>query len=155
MLVFTTGRRPTSSQTYTSSFARFHEHLNMCATKKSSESLRRRSKKPTIDEDAGNKFNNKKSTVATSLMSEQKNIMKIATRQKLKHVTSDKQVGYQLSQGKQRNREVQNERATKATITINRIYTIRNIYTFEQREHLVMSAGTTQYVFGVEAGVER
>ena len=53
---------------------------------------------PTIDEDAGNKFNNKKSTVATQLMSEQKDMMKIATRQKLKHVTSDKQVGFQLSQ---------------------------------------------------------
>ena len=123
----------------------------MCATKKSSESLRRRSKKTTIDEDAGNKFNNKKSTVATSLMSEQTDTMKIATRQKLKHVTSETQVGCQLSQGKQRNREVQNERAAKATITISRIYTIRNIYTFEQREHLVMSAGTTQYVFGVKS----
>ena len=71
-------------------------------------------------EDVGNKFNDKKSTVATSLMSEQKNIVKIATRQKLKHVTSDKQVGCQLSQGKQRNREVQNERAAKATITTSR-----------------------------------
>ena len=71
-------------------------------------------------EDVGNKFNDKKSTVATSLMSEQTDIMKIATRQKLKHVTSDKQVGCQLSQGKQRNREVQNERAAKATITISR-----------------------------------
>ena len=55
-----------------SSVARLHEHLNMCATKKSSESLRKRSNIPTIDEDAGNKFNNKKSTVATQLMSEQK-----------------------------------------------------------------------------------
>ena len=62
-----------------------------------------------FDEDVGNKFNSKKSTVATSLVSQQKHIKKVATRQKLKYVTSEKQVGYQLSQGKQRNREVQNE----------------------------------------------
>ena len=53
-------------------------------------------------------------------------------------------MGYQLSQGKQRNREVQNERAAKATTTINRIGTIKSIFTFEQREHLVMSTGMTQ-----------
>ena len=53
---------------------------------------------PTINEDVGNKFNNMKSTFATQLMSEQKDIMKIATRQKFKHVTSEQQVGYQLSQ---------------------------------------------------------
>ena len=46
---------------------------------------------------------------------------------------------------------MQNERAAKATITMDRIDTIRNIFTFEQREHSVTSAGTTQYVFAVEA----
>ena len=85
-------------------------------------------------------------------MNQQKDIKKVATTQKLKHVTSEKQVGYQLSQGKQRNREVQNERAAKATTTINRIDTIRSIFTSEQREHLVMSTGMTQYAFGVEGG---
>ena len=64
---------------------------------------------------------------------QQKDIKKVATRQKLKYVTSEKEVGSQLSQGKQRNREVQNERAAKATTTINRIGTIRSIFTFEQR----------------------
>ena len=87
-----------------------------------------------FDEEVGNKFNSKKSTVATSLMSRQKDIKKVATRQKLKYVTSEKQVGYQLSQGKQRNREVQNERDAKATTTINKIGTIRSIFTFEERE---------------------
>ena len=81
----------------------------------------------TYDEEVGKKFNNKTSTVATSLMSEQKD-MKVVKRQKLKHVTSEEQMGYQLSQGKHRNREVQNERVAKATITINRIGTIRNIH---------------------------
>ena len=56
-------------------------------------------------------------TVATSLMSEHKDIKKVATGQQLKHVTNEKQVGYQLSLRQQRNREVQNERAAKATIT--------------------------------------
>ena len=105
-----------------------------------------------FDEEVGNKFNSKKSTVATSLMSQQKDIKKVATRQKLKHVTSENHVGCQLSQGKQRSREVQNERAAKATTTINRIGTIRSMFTFEQREHLVMSTGMTQYAFGVEGG---
>ena len=107
--------------------------------------------KKKFDEEVGNKFNSKKSTVATSLMSQQKDIKKVATRQKLKYVTSENQVGYQLSQGKQ-NREVQNERAAKATTTINRIGTIRSIFTFEQKEHLVMSTGMTQHAFGVEGG---
>ena len=40
---------------------------------RTSESLRRRSNTQKCDEDVGNKFNSKKSTVATSLMSEQKN----------------------------------------------------------------------------------
>ena len=81
-----------------------------------------------------------------------KNIKKVATRQKPKYVTSEEQVEYQLSQGKQRNREVHNERAAKATTTMNRIGTIRIIHTYGQREHLVMSAGMTQYAFGVEDG---
>ena len=101
-----------------------------------------------FDDDVGHKFNNKKSTVATSLMSEPKDVKEIASKQQLKHVTSEKQVGYQL--WKQRNREVKNQRVAKATVTINRIATIRNIFTFEQREHLVISAGMTQY--GVEGG---
>ena len=66
-------------------------------------------------------------------MSQQKDIKKVATRQKLKYVTSEKQVGYLLSQEKQRNREVQNERAAKATTTINRIGNIRSIFTFQQK----------------------
>ena len=104
---------------------------------------------PSIfDEGVGNKFNSKKSTVATSLVSEQKDLKKVTRRQKIKHVTSEKQVGYQLSQENQRNREVQTERAA----TMNRVGTIRSIFTFEQREHLVMSAVMTQYAFGVEGG---
>ena len=43
-----------------------------------------------FDEEVGNKFNTKKSTVATSLMGQQKDIKKVATRQKLKYVTSEK-----------------------------------------------------------------
>ena len=83
-----------------------------------------------FDEEVGNQVNSKKSTIATALMSEQKDINKVATRQKPKYVTSEKQVGYQPFQGKQRNREVQHERAAKATTTINRLGTIRNIFTF-------------------------
>ena len=63
----------------------------------------------TYDDEVGDKFNSKKSTVATLLMTEQKDIKKVAQTQKLKHVTSEEQVRCQLSQGKQRNREVQNE----------------------------------------------
>ena len=46
-----------------------------------------------FDEEVGNKFNTKKSTVATSLMGQQKDIKKVATRQKLKYVTSEKTGG--------------------------------------------------------------
>ena len=98
-----------------------------------------------LHEEVGNKFQQE-----VDRMSQQKDIMKVATRQKLKYVTSEKQVGYQLSQRRQRNCEVQNERAAKATTTINIFGTIRSIFTFEQREHVVMSTGMTQYAFGVE-----
>ena len=47
---------------------------------------------------------------------------------------------------------MQNATAAKATTTINRNGTIRNIFTFEKREHLVMSADLTQYTFGGEGG---
>ena len=67
-----------------------------------------------------------------------------ATNKKLKYVTSEKQVRYQLP------REVENERAAEATTTINKTGTIRHNFTSEQREHLVMSAGMTQYAFGIE-----
>ena len=64
--------------------------------------------------------------------------------QRDKYVTS---VGYQLAHGKQKNREVQNERAAKATTMINRIGMIRSIFTFEQREHFEMAAGMTAVCF--------
>ena len=69
----------------------------------------------TYDEEVGNKFNSKKSTVATSLVSEQRDTKKIAQGQKLRHVTSEKQVGSHPSQGKQSSCEVHDERAGKAT----------------------------------------
>ena len=57
------------------------------------------------------------------------------TAKKVQYVTS------------QRKRDV-----PKATVTINRIGTIRSIFTIEQREreHLTSAAGVTQYDFGVE-----
>ena len=71
----------------------------------------------TYDEEVGKQADSKKS-VSTWLMSEQKEIKRAAKRQKIKQVTSEKQMGYQLSEGKQRNCEVQNLRAAKATITM-------------------------------------
>ena len=68
------------------------------------------------DEEMGNKFNSKKSTVVTAQMSKRKDTKKVAKRPKLKCVTSEKQVGYQLSQRTQMNLEVQNERAAKGDV---------------------------------------
>ena len=68
------------------------------------------------------------------------------------HVTNEEQVRYQLSQGTHRNRKVQNERAAKEPVTINRIDMIRCIFTDEQRQHLITAAGMTQYAGGVEGG---
>ena len=96
----------------------------------------------TKNDEEGNKFHSKKLTVATSLVSEQKDMKrKVAKRQQLKYVASEKQVGFELSQGKQRNREVQNERAAKAPVTINGIGTVRSIFIFEQREDSIHNCG--------------
>ena len=35
---------------------------------------------------------------------------------------------------------------------MNRIGTIKSIFIFEQREHLITAVGMTQYAFGVEGG---
>ena len=72
-----------------------------------------------FDEEVDNKFTSKKSTVADDRTARPKQGCK--ERQEFKYVTSEKQVGYQLAQGKQRDREVQNEGArSEAPSLLNR-----------------------------------
>ena len=96
----------------------------------------------TCYEALGNKFNSKKSTVATSLMSEQPE-----DKNQARHKRKASGIPT-VPQGSNGTARCNIQRGAKATITTNRIGTIRSIFTSEQGEHLITAAGLTQYALG-------